>query len=627
MKRYPGNIKLETETPVAATNKFSLEHRFFVASCLVGALAGLLATVINLILGFGPGLTITTFSIFVVYSIFYVVAQKRKKYKALVIPYIFISLLTISFVWFVNGGSEGPVFYLILTALLIYIVITRSIYRYISIAVVIITTTVLFLWEYLHPELIIGYSESEIRLFDLYYTGLVSICLIAFTAIYIMKNYHEEREQVILQHNKIVTQNIEIKKAEQKLIQHKENLEKTVKERTAELEKTNLKLLAAKEKAEESDRLKTAFLSNMSHEIRTPMNAIIGFSGLLKEPDTSRDAMVEYINIIINKGNLLLNIINDIIDISKVEANEIIIHKSAVNVNEILDEIYLTFINLIESQRKPDIKLVLVKPKSSKPVIAFTDPNRLKQIISNLMDNALKFTHAGIVEIGYSLETQKDGKKLRLYVKDTGIGISDENKEVIFKRFRQIEDSHTREFGGTGLGLTISKKLAELLGGAIQLSSEPGIGSVFSVVIPFEEVSISDEDLVKQKPPKSNFSWPGKRILIVEDNPDSLNLLKRYLNKTGTLIKETANGKEAIELCKSDNDIDLVLMDIEIPGINGYDATKEIKSFRKNLPVIAQTAYAMADDEIKAKEAGCDAYIKKPIMQEELLKIIGRFFG
>ena len=627
MQANPGNKKQGSEALVNKTGKNSLEHRFFVASCLVGAIAGLFATIINLILGFGPGLTITTFLIFIVYSVFYFVARKRKKYKAFIIPYIFISLLTLSFVWFVNGGTGGPVFYLILTALLIYIVITRNIYRYVAIFVILITTSVLFLWEYLYPELIIGYSEVETRLLDLYFTALVCIGLIAFTATYIMKNYHEEREQVILQHDKIVAQNIEIKEAEQQLIQHKENLEETVKKRTKELENTNLKLISAKEKAEESDRLKTAFLSNMSHEIRTPMNAIIGFSGLLKEPDTNREAMNEYIDIIINKGNLLLNIINDIIDISKVEANEIIIHKSAVNVNELLDEIYLTFMNLIEYHRKPDIKLLLIKPRSTKPVIAFTDPNRLKQIISNLVDNAIKFTHTGIVEIGYSEEKLEKEKKLRFYVKDTGIGISDENKEVIFSRFRQIEESHTREFGGTGLGLTISKKLAELLGGVIQLSSEPGIGSIFSIIIPYEEVSISGEDLGKKKPFKSDFSWPGKKILIVEDNPDSLHLLKHYLNKTGTQIIETLNGNEAVEICRSHKDIDLVLMDIEIPLINGYDATKEIKSFRKNLPVIAQTAYAMADDEMKAKEAGCDGYIKKPIQQEELLKLIGRFLG
>ena len=445
---------------ISKPEEYSLEHRFFIAMCFVAGITGLLGTIINIVLDLQPAIIITTALISGIFFAFYFISLKAKIYKSLVIPYIFISLLALSYLWFINAGSEGPVGFILMAALLVYVVLTRGTNRYIAVSVVIITIAALYIWEYLHPELVVNYTDSRTKLYDLFFTAVICVGLIAFIGSYILRNYHDEREMVIKQRDKILEQNEEIKMAEQELIHHKNNLEEIVKKRTQELEKTNLELQIAKNKAEESDRLKTAFLSNMSHEIRTPMNAIIGFSQLLKDPNLSDKDLDNYIDIITERGNQLLNIINDIIDISKIESGKINIHKSACNINQLLDELYTMFHNTKALVRKSHIELRLVKPDVYEDYIINTDSSRLKQILSNLIDNAIKFTQAGFVETGFSILEMNGSKKIQFYVKDSGIGISSENRDIIFNRFRQIDESHTRLFGGTGIGLSISKNLA-----------------------------------------------------------------------------------------------------------------------------------------------------------------------
>ncbi|MCD4683303.1 MAG: response regulator, partial [Bacteroidales bacterium] len=532
---------------------------------------------------------------------------------------------TLSYAWFINAGSSGPVSYVLILASIVYIVLTRGANRVIAVSVVFITITLLFVWEYLHPEIIIQYSDVNSKFFDIYFTALFSLGLIAFIVSYIMNIYHDEREMVIKQRDQIIKQNEEIKTAEMQLIHQKDHLEETVKKRTKELEETNIQLIKAKEKAEESDRLKTAFLSNMSHEIRTPMNAIIGFADLLRQPKIQKETHDNYIDIITGKGNLLMNIINDIIDISKVEADKIEIIKGACKINEMLDELFLTFHKTKTLAGKSEVDLRIVKPEKEKEVVVFTDPFRLKQIISNLIDNALKFTHKGYVEIGYSILKEKNKKNLKFYVKDTGIGISADKLDIIFKRFRQIEDSHTREFGGTGLGLSISKKLVELLEGDIKVESEIDKGSTFSFEIPYIEVEITEIPSEIKTTQKKSYNWKSKVILIAEDNLSSLYLLKNYLGKTKCKIIHTKSGKEAVEICTTNKNIDLVLMDIQLPEMNGYDATRLIKEIRKDLPIIAQTAYAMAEDAVKSYSAGCDDYLAKPVSKDKLLSVMSNY--
>ena len=459
--------------------EYIIEHRIFIAASFVGSMAGLFATIINISLSLHYVLIITTSVMTLVYFLFYLLSVKKRIYKNLVIPYIFISLLTIAFFWFINGGSGGPVSYIFVTALLIYIILTRGTKRIVALSVVVITITILYLWEYLHPELIISYSDAKSKFLDIYFTALFCIGLIAFITSFIVRSYDEERQIVIKQRDKIIEQNLEIKSAEKELLKYQQNLENIVKQRTSELEETNRQLIASKEKAQESDRLKTAFLSNMSHEIRTPMNAIIGFAHLLNEPGMNKELMDSYIEIITSKGKSLLKIIDDIIDISKIEAAEIEIIKQSCNINNLINNLHKSFNAVLKTIKKENIVLKAIIPEKNNDLVIRTDPYRLNQILTHLIDNAIKFTRSGSVEYGYEIETVNNLKKVIFFVKDTGIGISEDKLSIIFTRFRQIDESHTREFGGTGIGLAISKKLVELLGGKLEVESAVDKGSKF----------------------------------------------------------------------------------------------------------------------------------------------------
>ncbi len=473
------------KTLIRNPENYTIEHRVFIAASFVGAMAGLLATAINISLSLHPVLILTTSVTTVVYFIFYYLSVRKGVYKILILPYIFISLLTLTFLWFINGGSSGPVSYVIATALLVYILLTRGPSRITALVVVVITVTALYLWEYLHPELVIYYADAESKYLDLYFTALFSIGLIAFIGSFIVRSYDQERQMVILQRDKILEQNKEINEAQKELLVYQENLEELVQHRTQELEEANTRLYEAKEKAEESDRLKSAFLSNMSHEIRTPMNAIIGFSYLMKDPNINAQTLNEYIDIIQNKGNLLLNLINDILDISKVEAGEIKISKGTCSLNNVMNELYSTFSVILETSKKTHLDFRVEKPDTNEDILILTDTFRLKQILSNLIDNAIKFTQEGFVEFGYKIIREHNEQRIQFYVKDSGIGISPEFTGMIFTRFRQIQESHTRDFGGTGLGLSISKKLVELLGGKLEVNSTPHQGSNFYFSIPY----------------------------------------------------------------------------------------------------------------------------------------------
>ncbi|MBN2175367.1 MAG: tetratricopeptide repeat protein [Bacteroidales bacterium] len=380
-------------------------------------------------------------------------------------------------------------------------------------------------------------------------------------------------------------------------------------------------LQQAKTVAESSDKLKTAFLANMSHEIRTPMNAIIGFSNLLADPSLSQNKREEYLSHIIQSSNLLLNLIDDIIDISKIEAGQINISNQDVQINTLVRDIYRTFRNV---NKNKNINLNINLPQLSDNYVCKSDPVRLRQILSNLIGNALKFTEKGYVEIGYTIKDIDDESHVEFFVKDSGIGIPVDKQDLIFERFRQVDDSRTRRFGGTGLGLSISKRLVELLGGSIRVVSQEGAGSEFYFTIPFKR-----EDLIEQEEAEpfslTKYNWKNKTILIAEDENSNFELIKASIQKTGIKIIRAINGEDAVEVVGKNNSIDLVLMDIRMPKMNGYDATRSIKAIKPGLPVISITAYAMSEDEVKSLEAGCDRYISKPIRPTQLLAVIEGF--
>ena len=378
--------------------------------------------------------------------------------------------------------------------------------------------------------------------------------------------------------------------------------------------KTEEKLTIALEKALESDRLKSAFLSNMSHEIRTPMNGILGFINLLNKPNLSQSQISEYSAIINKSGDRLLNTINDIIDISKIEAGEVIISIAETPINTLIEELYSFF--LPEATRK-GLTLKLAPLISKENLSINTDSHKLHGILTNLIKNAIKYSKEGTITLGYLFKQNF----IEFYVKDSGIGIPKNRLQAIFNRFEQADIEDANVFEGSGLGLAISKAYTNMLGGEISVESTEGIGSTFKFTIPHNNKNIEME---KQFDYTENIisKIEHLNLLIVEDDVVSSYFLETILEDDFKKINIVENGIDAIEYCKNNQDVDLVLMDIKMPVMNGYDATKEIRKFNKNLLIIAQTAYAMQGDKEKAIEAGCNDYIVKPINKELLLKTI-----
>ena len=401
--------------------------------------------------------------------------------------------------------------------------------------------------------------------------------------------------------------------AQKKLQEEREHLEIRVLERTAELN-------AAKEKAEESDKLKSSFLANMSHEIRTPLNAILGFSALIQDPSTTADELVEYYKMMETSGNDLITLIDDILDISKIEANQIKISFQDTTVVQLAEEVYSTFKQSLHAAN-PDneVSAHFIAPPEKEEYILNTDPHRLKQILLNILNNAIKFTPKGTIEFCYFPNETKT--QLIFYIKDTGIGIPKDKQEKIFERFTKVADIKTKHYRGTGLGLSIALKLTQLLKGDIRVESELNVGTAFYLFFPLINV-IPPEVIHEKKIRDESLDFlSGKVILIAEDVDYNFRYLEMLLGKNEDVkILWAKNGLEAVDLCKKNPEINLVLMDIQLPEMNGLEATRAIKANNKNIPVIAQTAYASPGDIQASLDAGCDDCVIKPINKNELFR-------
>jgi signal transduction histidine kinase/CheY-like chemotaxis protein len=379
-------------------------------------------------------------------------------------------------------------------------------------------------------------------------------------------------------------------------------------------------LIKAKERAEESDRLKTAFLHNISHEIRSPMNGILGFTNLLLEPGLTGEEQHEYIDIIKNSGDRMLNTINDLMDISLIESGQVKVAASDINVNEQIEYLYTFF--KPEAEKK-GIQLSFKNLLPPREANIKTDPEKIYAILINLIKNAIKFTNDGSIEFGYNKKTDSESAELEFFVKDTGIGIPKNWQQAIFDRFVQADLSLSKKYEGSGLGLSISKAYIEMLGGKIWVESIEGEGSVFYFTIPY---STSKSETTKNNEAeldtKSEHEVKKLKILIAEDEEFAdlylTKLLKDYYKKAF----HAKTGIEAVDISRNNPDIDLILMDIKMPEMNGYEATRKIREFNKNVIIIAQTAYALTGNRDKAIKAGCNDYIPKPIEKDKLKKII-----
>jgi PAS domain S-box-containing protein len=383
------------------------------------------------------------------------------------------------------------------------------------------------------------------------------------------------------------------------------------------------KLIEAKEKAEESDRLKSAFLANMSHEIRTPMNGILGFSSLLKEPKLSGEEKHEYIEIIERSGERMLNIINDIIDISKIESGTMEVQMKEVNINNQLNYIYTFFKPEAETK---GLNFILRKVLPQKQAEIITDSDKVSAVLINLIKNAIKYTDNGSIEFGCDIAEINNSAFLYFSVKDTGIGIQKERQQAIFERFVQadIEDVQARQ--GAGLGLSISKAYTEMLGGKIWLKSEEGKGTTFYFTIPFKPFTKKINDSVKIPDTEDVVLNQKLKILVAEDDEISKEFISIIIADYAKEIFYAETGTKTIEIFRNNPDIDLILMDIQMPGIDGYEVTREIRRFNEDVIIIAQTAYGLFGDKEKALEAGCNDYISKPIKKEVLQKLLQKHF-
>jgi len=387
-------------------------------------------------------------------------------------------------------------------------------------------------------------------------------------------------------------------------------------------------LIKAKEQAEENDRLKSAFLANMSHEIRTPMNGILGFAELLKEPTLKNDEIQDYIQTIQISGARMLNTINSIVDISKIESGLIDVNIKEANLNEKIEFIYKFFKPEVENK---GLQLLFKNGLPAKEAIIMTDNEKLYGILTNLVRNAIKFTYEGSIEFGYILKSDRDpdspeqsrSAELEFFVKDTGVGIPRNQHEIIFERFRQGSENHNRGYEGSGLGLSICKSYLKMLGGRIWVESKEGNGSTFYFTIPYNPVS-EETSAVKNVVFSENKEVQIKtlKILIVEDDEISYALLSRTIQKISKKVIHAITGVEAVEACRNNSDIDLVLMDIRMPQMDGLEATRQIRQFNKDIVIIAQTAYGFESDCKKALEAGCNDYISKPINSTLLHELI-----
>lgn len=426
----------------------------------------------------------------------------------------------------------------------------------------------------------------------------------------------KREEELIIANKELVFQNKEKEKRANEL----ENANKELAYQNDLKEKRAAELIIAKERAEESDRLKSAFLTNMSHEIRTPMNGILGFANLLKEPSLTGDEQQNYIRIIEKSGARMLNIINDIISISKIESGLTEINISESNINEQVEYIYTFF--------KPEVegKGIQFSYKNSLPLseaIIKTDREKLFAILTNLVKNAIKYCDKGSIELGCN----KKGEFLEFYIKDSGIGINSDRQEAIFERFIQADiiDKDARQ--GAGLGLSISKAYVGMLGGELWVESKKGLGSTFYFTILYT-TELQKTDGITDVAIKGVEEVWGKnlKILIVDDDKTSDFLISIMLTEISREILHAKSGLEAIELCRNNPDTDLILMDIKMPVMGGYDATRQIRQFNKDVIIIAQTAYGLTGDREKAMESGCNEHLSKPITKNELMSLVQHYF-
>ncbi len=384
------------------------------------------------------------------------------------------------------------------------------------------------------------------------------------------------------------------------------------------LHKAQERLVEAQRRAEGANQCKSLFLANMSHEIRTPLGALLGFAELLKEPNLSVSDRIRFAGIVERTGVDLLAIVNDILDLSKVEAEKLELETIKFSLREFLSEIH-SFLGLRCLNKCLQLDFV---PIGFVPEYVIADPLRIRQILMNLLGNAIKFTHEGKVRLEYFAEEVGDRGILHFRIVDSGIGVPVDQQARLFEHFSQGDNSIPRRFAGTGLGLALSRRLANLMGGDVSLlESTEGRGSVFSASIAYRRVTPSEIKLASPAALATSRIFPGKKVLVADDSADNRFLFECMLKKLGFKVSLAENGEEALRLVRS-NHFDIVLMDMQMPLMDGYEATAVLSETYPQLPVIALTAHAMKEDRNKCLGVGCRDYLTKPVQYLQLVQAL-----
>ena len=458
--------------------------------------------------------------------------------------------------------------------------------------------------------------------FNLLLTVLGSLAIISIIIFFLSSKLRKVNRELKKRNRQFEEINSDLLRANKELTAQKDLIAKEYLQSDILLKKMHEDLVKANIEVETSNKLKSSFLANISHEIRTPLNSVVGFSNLLLANDLTSEAKTEYVEHINYNSEKLLQIIGDIIDLSRLENSQIEIIYNKASVNEIVNEVVDEARQVIRRNEKSIILNVKDHFENSDDII-LTDKVWLKRVLNHLMDNAIKFTLDGIIELFY----YRKNENLIFKIKDTGIGINEENLGRIFEEFRQEIDGHHRPFEGLGIGLTLAREVVQRMGGRIFVQSEKGIGSEFSFSIPYlHSESIDEElkDILKGQMPKP-INWSSRKCLLVDDNKDVLQYLNRILLDTGVNILTAQSGAEALELIRDTPDLDIILLDMQLPEMNAIETTKEIRKIRKDLPIIAHTAFIIEDDRDIIIRAGCDACLIKPVRKEHLLTVMASF--
>ncbi|WP_184549377.1 ATP-binding protein [Mucilaginibacter sp. FT3.2] len=569
----------------------SLENKLFNAVSLFICLSNIISLSVNIYLGFGWGLLAANLFI-ICFSAFAYYQSRFMRYNENVIYlYIGMGIAAVFPGWFYNGGLNGSTTQIGIFLTVLITLLVKQRYHYIFIAILSGVFIVCYKIEKIHPEWVSAASDKAANEFDLISSAVMNIILVGLLIGFIKKSHEADKRALI--------------------------------QKTEELEQSKIALIASKEEAEAATFAKSNFLANMSHEIRTPLNGIIGASQLL-----SRSALTaeqhELLQTLQSSGHILINIISDILDISKIEADKLTITPASTNIRLCVKTIVDISQPGIINQGKP-ITLSYVVEDNVSPFVK-VDEGRLQQILVNLIGNAIKFTDEGAVTVTVKGAEIKDGiQEISFQVKDDGIGISQESLTQLFKPFTQVNTTALRKYGGTGLGLSICKKLVELMGGKIWAISKEAKGSLFIFTLPLQ---VTNGDILRDHKPDSReaFHYRPLKILLAEDNKMNQLIASKIFKKVGYNIDIAENGLDAI-LMNDKQQYDLIFMDIQMPGMDGLQATRTIikKHGKSAPPIIAMTANVLSEDENECAMAGMKDFVSKPFTFERLEKVIQKW--